>query len=203
MAPEQLDSRRADERSDIYSLGVLLFELLTGELPFSGETPMAIAAKHLNEAPRSPRLVAPAIPYWLERVILRCLEKDPSSRYWTANELLTELRRSRANSKFRRRTMSNGDIISEDLSGNREWQLLVSSDHEKSGWSSSIAVFYKDLFYKLRHARSPNRESVRWEYAFNLWPEKEIMRRVVDYESEVTMESARSSLFSKAKKWIG
>ena len=203
MAPEQLDSRRADERSDIYSLGVVLFELLTGKLPFGGDTPMAIASKHLHENPPSPRLVEPSIPFWLERIVLRCLEKDPTARFWTVNELLTELRKSHAKARIRRRTLPNGDVVVEDPGRRNGWELMITSDHEKIGWGPSMALYYKDSFYRNRSITPPSGEDPCWGYAFDLWPEGEVMRRVVDYEAEATIQEAPASLLSKAKKFFG
>ena len=95
MSPEQFDAHGVDERSDLYSLGVVLFEVLTGRLPFTGRTPIAVALAHKTETPPLPRAVRPGIPAWLERVVLRCLEKDPARRFATATELAAELRRPR------------------------------------------------------------------------------------------------------------
>jgi len=93
MSPEQAAGREIDVRSDIYSLGVVLYEMLTGERPFRGETYYSLAIKHLQEKPRPPRELAPHIPRGLERLVLRCLEKDPDRRYPDADELRSDLAR--------------------------------------------------------------------------------------------------------------
>jgi serine/threonine protein kinase len=86
MAPEMLQ-RRGDARSDIYSLGIILFECLTGDVPFKGDSEWEVLRKHENETPRFPPEVGAA-----ERAILaRCLEKDPGARFQTAAELLRAL----------------------------------------------------------------------------------------------------------------
>ena len=72
------------------SLGVVLFELLTARLPFMAKTPIGIALKHRTEPPPAPRTLHPDIPAWLERVVLRCLEKDPVLRFGSAGELAGE-----------------------------------------------------------------------------------------------------------------
>ncbi|MEO1088219.1 MAG: serine/threonine-protein kinase, partial [Acidobacteriota bacterium] len=84
MAPEQARSGTITAQSDIYSLGVLLYELATGRLPFSGSDPFAVALKHVSEKARPPREVEPSVPEWLDEIIVRCLSKDPADRFASA-----------------------------------------------------------------------------------------------------------------------
>jgi len=93
MSPEQVDGKETDGRSDIYSLGILMYEMATGRVPFEGDTPLSVAFKHKNEPPQGPRKLNPQVPEDLNRLILRCLEKDSSRRYQTADEFLADLAR--------------------------------------------------------------------------------------------------------------
>lgn len=92
ISPEQaMNQEPIDERSDLYSVGVLMYELSSGELPFSGDTPVAIAYKHVNETPRSPREIKPEMPQGLEQIIMRAMEKSPEMRYQSARQMLAHI----------------------------------------------------------------------------------------------------------------
>ncbi|MCK4495405.1 MAG: protein kinase, partial [Candidatus Aminicenantes bacterium] len=81
MSPEQVDGKESDQRADIYSLGVILYEMVTSRVPFEGDTPFSIGVKQKSEIPRAPKEINDQIPEDLNRVILRCMEKDKEKRY--------------------------------------------------------------------------------------------------------------------------
>lgn len=91
MSTEQVLRKEIDHRSDIYSLAVLLFELVTGQTPFQARSLVAAANKHVTETPPDPRTIRPDLPEWVARLILKCLEKDPIARFQSVREMLDEI----------------------------------------------------------------------------------------------------------------
>ncbi|MDH5705738.1 MAG: protein kinase [Candidatus Aminicenantes bacterium] len=91
MSPEQVKKNKIDQRSDIYSLGVILFEMLTGKVPFKGDTPLSTAAKHKTEIVAEPRKFNTQVPVDLNTIVLRCMEKNKEKRYQSAEEVIADL----------------------------------------------------------------------------------------------------------------
>jgi serine/threonine protein kinase len=91
MSPEQVEGKEVDQRSDIYSLGIILYEMLAGRVPFEGDTPFTIGVKHKSESPRPPKEWNEQIPDDLSQVILKCLEKDKENRYQSVGEVRSDL----------------------------------------------------------------------------------------------------------------
>jgi serine/threonine-protein kinase len=95
LSPEQAEGQPVDRRADLYSAGVVLYELLTGRVPFDGEAPISIAIKHISEHPVPPGQLRPGLPPALEAVVMRALEKDPARRFQSAEEFIAALERAR------------------------------------------------------------------------------------------------------------
>jgi eukaryotic-like serine/threonine-protein kinase len=93
LSPEQARGTNVDQRSDVYSLGIVLYELLTGTVPFNGDTPVEIAMKHLSTLPEAPSVKRPDIPRDLDLIVMRSLAKDPDDRYQSAEEMDADLER--------------------------------------------------------------------------------------------------------------
>jgi serine/threonine protein kinase len=182
MSPEQFESHWVDERSDIYSLGIVLFELLTGRPPFTGSTMFAVAMMHKNDLPPSPRSVRGDIPAWIDRIVLKCLEKRPEKRFASAAVLAAELRRPHEETKQRR--LPSGDIVVEDDADTGEWSLVLKSAREKAGWSAGMTLFYYDRYYKLHQIAAPSPGSSEWTYQLMLLPQTEVIRKYVDYRED-------------------
>ncbi|CAB4332174.1 unannotated protein [freshwater metagenome] len=94
LSPEQARGEVVDARSDIYAAGCVLFELLTGQTPFNGETPVSIAYQHVNEPPKAPSTIDSSIPPTLDAIVMHALSKHPSQRYQTASEMRADVERA-------------------------------------------------------------------------------------------------------------
>lgn len=117
ISPDQVEGLEIDGRSDLYSLGVVLYEMVTGRTPFQSETGLSLALKHVIETPKDPREINAEIPEALSRIILKCLEKDREIRYQTAEELITDLNQVETDLKTR-------EVLSrpKKLSWKKAWQ---------------------------------------------------------------------------------
>jgi serine/threonine-protein kinase len=91
MSPEQVEGKQVDHRSDLYTFGLIFYEMLTGVLPFTGDTTFQLMYQRVHQLPKRPELVIPDLPPYLSRICLKCLEKEPANRYQSASEILLDL----------------------------------------------------------------------------------------------------------------
>ncbi|MGD0870875.1 MAG: tetratricopeptide repeat protein [Bryobacteraceae bacterium] len=91
MSPEQVEAGDVDHRADIYSMGLIVYEMFTADIPFRGDSAMQLMYQRVTAAPRDPRTILPEMPDYLANIILKCLERDPARRYQTAREVLDDL----------------------------------------------------------------------------------------------------------------
>ena len=197
MSPEQFGTHRVDHRSDLYSLGVVLFELLTGRIPFEGETPVAIALKVIQQPPVGPQTIRKDIPEWIDRIVSKCLQKDPNQRYANASELAQELRKPHSKVRPTMRWLPNGDSVVHDTSGEAKYALILTSAEEKKMWTISMALRFSEKFFKLQEIVPPSGKNQRWYYHFSSWPDEEVLRGLIDYDQHASEKTAGKSSFFK------
>jgi eukaryotic-like serine/threonine-protein kinase len=140
MSPEQAEGRKVDSRSDIFSFGSVLYEMVTGRRPFAGESPLSVLAKILNDDPAPPSKVVASVPPDVERAILRCLRKDPARRYQTMADLKVALEDLAEDSAAGRLAQTSAPRAA------RSWRWA---------WAAAIPVLLAVAYVAWRAAPSP------------------------------------------------
>jgi serine/threonine protein kinase len=131
LSPEQARGGYTDAKSDIYSLGIVMYEMVTGKLPFDGDNPVSVAIKQIQEKPVSPKEYNIALPLAVESIILKAMNKDQSKRYQTANDMLIDLEKAKIS--------PNSELITdnEDDSGQTKKIPVVNIDEKAPSSSPS------------------------------------------------------------------
>ena len=127
MSPEQVEGKATDGRSDLYAFGLILYEMATGDVPFTGDSTLGVMYQRIREKPKNPKEVNPSLPNWLVQIIMRCLEKDPADRYQNAYEILADLQASQSGSGVSRGVSRSGSTVHIQIPefANRRWVLIT------------------------------------------------------------------------------
>jgi serine/threonine-protein kinase len=144
LAPEQAKGHQVDERSDLYSVGVVLYEMLTGTVPFKGESAVTVALKHVSEVPLEPAELVPGLPYSLNQIVLKAMAKDPADRYQSAAEFGRDLRAAREGGPVQAAAF--------DAGGERTRVMAAGAAAAETGTQTSV----------LDAAPPPRRKKSRW-----------------------------------------
>ncbi|MCR4806386.1 MAG: Stk1 family PASTA domain-containing Ser/Thr kinase [Lachnospiraceae bacterium] len=138
-SPEQARGGYSDAKSDIYSIGITLFEMVTGRVPFDGETTVAIAIKHIQEEMPSPRIYVPEIPVSVEQIIFKCTQKNPDRRYANVSELMQDLKHSliAPNENF---------VVIQDAASNEGTKALTDEDRKEIRQQTSSSLYGNETF---------------------------------------------------------
>ncbi|OQB14779.1 MAG: Serine/threonine-protein kinase PrkC [Firmicutes bacterium ADurb.Bin193] len=141
LSPEQARGGYTDAKSDIYSLGIVMYEMVTGRLPFEGETPVTVAIKQIQEKPVSPKEYNIAVPLAVETIILKAMNKDQSMRYQSAGEMLSDLEKARTNPNiaFKPREFDTTDITKKIPLVKADDKVTPSADTKKINTGAYVA----------------------------------------------------------------
>lgn len=205
MSPEQASGKKADHRSDIYSTGVILYEMLTGSVPFTGETSMAIIIKHLNEQAGSMTDKNPEVPPQLEEIVQRALEKEPAHRYQSIRDLASQLKKATSLLASWQAAAKEGGSRSNSLSMSRPGSMSIAtvmpeSEEERmrrlagyavAGFVSLLALgvlFYLFVLAPPTYAAEDVRSELGFTQAHLQFRSSHPMRTRVEYKEEGSTE---------------
>ncbi len=150
-SPEQARGGYTDEKSDIYSLGIVMYEMITGKVPFEGDSPITVALKHIQEEIVPPRKIDNTIPIGLENIIMNCVKKSQGDRYATASELLADLRKTK---------LSEGKFPIENINSNDAPTRIIPAIEDKD----------ENKMKKVNKNKKKNDGSLKVVFLLYCWP---------------------------------
>ncbi len=181
-SPEQARGGYSDEKSDIYSLGITIFEMLTGRVPFNGETTVAIAIKHIQEELPSPKEFVPEIPNSVEGIVIKCCQKSPDRRYQSMQELIGDLKQSLMNP-------DDDFVVQNDPDMQAGTRMITDSDREQI---KRRAVYQENHYHNYDEREEPMRMRSDSEPVYESEPDEEDEED--DYDYNPRMEKVTTAL---------
>lgn len=181
-SPEQARGGYSDEKSDIYSLGITIFEMLTGRVPFNGETTVAIAIKHIQEELPSPKEFVPEIPNSVEGIVIKCCQKSPDRRYQSMQELIGDLKQSLMNP-------DDDFVVQNDPDMQAGTRMITDSDREQI---KRRAVYQENQYHNYDEREEPMRMRSDSEPVYESEPDEEDEED--DYDYNPRMEKVTTAL---------
>ena len=165
-SPEQARGGYSDAKSDIYSLGITMFEMLTGRVPFNGETTVAIAIKHIQEEMPSPREYVSEIPVSVEQIVYKCCQKSPDRRYQSMGELITDLKKSLMNpdEDFVKIVNPDEEASTRTITDKEMVQIKKQSERRDSMEEAMQLRTEKDVKQNSKKRYEPEEEEIEEEY---------------------------------------
>ncbi len=195
-SPEQSRGGYSDAKSDIYSLGITMYEMLTGRVPFDGDTPVSVAIKHLQEELREPRELFPEIPVSTNQIVVKCTQKSPDRRYSNMSELIRDLRESLVNPDGNFVTLQTVDHKSKTRIMSKEEVSQINAERNMPSYDDSLDIgaagrlngpssgedrnrryqpgsYYQHTGYQEVPAHSPDEDDGRWSPDYELQEDEE------------------------------
>lgn len=189
ISPEQARGNYSDERSDIYSLGVSLYEMITGRVPFDGDTTVSVALQHIQSEIPPPKEMVPNLPISVEKIIYKCTQKKPERRYAKASELIADLKQSLQTPEedFVQLQMSNSSAQTIAMTSKELEYIKMESAAERPGKQTEESEVQLPSMIRKKEKESPAKNEIRQNKQLYMEPETEFDEEPVNPKVEKVM----------------